>query len=206
MPCTCLDVFQNGPQDVSRVKFIDAERPECVCEAEKVSPYSDPVRPDEMLVRLVVDPIHIHYENGVARLRNSFFSDSSSVGSSCLRKEYARRDEYEATIEAMLKSSPKASDGSARKLYGVVLVAVADVKKIMHEIEVKVDPASNSASVTKQEIQGFCVYGTGEQDRPSHTDIMVNGVNRVSNSKARRAQARLTKAVTAYPSGVGRLA
>lgn len=177
----CRDTFTSAPTDHSRARAIDAACPECQCEAHQVSEHTPkPVAPEEVLVRLVLDPDHIQYDNGKPRLKSSFFSDASSVGSSCLRKGLAHADEYKKTITAILDRAPTDRDGKPRKLYGIVQVPVAEIKKIQHKFELE-DKSIETAIA-------FCVYATGEADRPHHSDVMVNRVATITTSKARRAE------------------
>jgi hypothetical protein len=186
----CLDLFSATPEDVYRATKIDAAAPDCGCENQQVSAYSDtPVVASETLVRLVLDPTHIKYENGVARLKTSFFSDASSFGASCFRKERASPDEYIRTVKMILGRSPKASDGTPRKVYGVVLVPASEVKRIYHAVEL--------SGRQIQRLQAFCVYTTGDEQRPNHSDIMVNALSTITRSKAVRAERNLTEAVQA---------
>lgn len=184
----CVELFEKAPSDSTRVKVIDAAAPDCQCELRQVSPHRpDPVQPDEVLVRLVLDPTHTETDNNVTRFTTALFSDAYSFGSSCLRNASALPEEYHRTVEAIVKDRPKANDGTLKSLFGVVLVPVSELKKIQHDIELP------NKSIEKH--VAFGVYATALEDRPSHADIMVNRAATISKSKANRATINLAKAL-----------
>lgn len=184
----CVRLFSDAPEDQTRAKAIDAAAPDCQCELRQVSPHrTDPVRLEEILVRLVMDPTHTETENEITRVTTALFSDASSFGSSCLRVESASPEEYHRTVEAIIKERPKASDGTLKSLFGVVLLPISELKKIQHDIEL--------ADKSVEKHVAFGVYATALEDRPSHADVMVNRAASISKSKANRATINLAKAV-----------
>jgi hypothetical protein len=182
----CLEVFAKVGEDAHRVRRIDSGAPHCACESQQVSQYQEtPVEPDEYLVRIVFDPTHITKENGGTRLNSATFSDAKSFGSSCIRRGISDSEEYKRTIEAILKNSPTASDGTARTVHGVIIVPVSEIRKMTYEIKDNHSTAQH---------QAFAAYATGESDRPAHAEIMV-ALGNMSNSKADRLAINFSKSM-----------
>lgn len=187
----CVRIFENAPENNGRVEHIDKEAPNCCCEPYKVSQHCDePVCYDETLVRFVVDPFHIANEGGRIRLNSSFFNDASTVGASSLRKERASPEEYEIALNELIGENISSPDGTPRRLYGVVLVPVGEVKGIKHSIE-KIDGINKIIETP----DAFGVYATGLEGRPNHSDVMVNRRSQISKSKANRAGINLAKSL-----------
>jgi hypothetical protein len=187
MPCSaCLSTFASLPEDNSRAAAVDVAHPDCACERHQVSEHSSvPVSAEETLVRLVMNPDHVHTENGITRLRSSFFSDAKTAGASCIRKDHASPDEYILTINKILAERPTAPTGEPRKIYGVVVMPVSELKAIQHNL---------STSEKSPDLAiALCVYATAEADRPNHADVMVNHLGTISGSKANRALTTLSK-------------
>ena len=185
----CIELFESAPEDKTRVEYIDKNAPECTCENQQVSKYcNEPVASDEVLVRLVMDPTHTEGDGDSKRVTSALFSDAATFGSSCLRRVRATAEEYHETIQEMLRERSKASDGTLKALYGIVLVPVDKLKELMHEIEAKDKSVEKSTA--------FCVYATGLDKRPNHADIMTNKMPSIPKSKANRAVKNLMKAVS----------
>lgn len=191
MPCEgCLDTFVGAPTDKSRAETIDREQPNCCCEECVVSPYCDaPVGSNEALVRIVMDPDHLEEEDGALRLKSSFFSDAASFGSSSLRKERATPDEYVKTVELIIGKKPTTEAGQPRKVYGIVSLPAAVIREFKHEA---VQASRDKPAIP--EMQAFGIYATGEENRPNHAEVMTNGLNQHTRSKALKAGKNLTKA------------
>lgn len=188
----CKALFVDLDQASSRAEAIARNFPDCACEPCAVSQWSEaPVDPGETLVRFVVDPTHLYEDADGIRLKSSFFSDAVSQGASCLRLQLAEPREYHDQVKSLLESQPTASDGSAKKLYGVILVDVSTIREIEHEIEIPVE--NKKPDIFK--CRALCVYATGLPHAPNHADIFVNIREnpKVSKSKANRAALRLTE-------------
>jgi len=161
---TCIGAFHRRPTNEPFASYIDRISPDCACEAHQVSPHCNkPVTPDETLVRLVVDPIHIVVTPEGTRLQSSFLNIACTSGASCLR-DSAAESEYQETAKLIISHNPTTADGKPRKIYGVAKIPAALVQ-------------NQRMAVTQQRsIRSFCVYATGEEKRPHHADIVVNGI------------------------------
>jgi hypothetical protein len=183
----CLPAFVGAPNDDNFATFIDEVSPECVCEEHQVSEHCpDPVDSNEVLVRLVMDPSHIHDDGSGIRLKSSFFNVAATAGASCLRQGRAAELEYQVTARMILAENPTTPDGQPRKVYGVVMIPV----KRLRELRIVLDQK------TGEDIRAFCVYATGTADRPNHADVLVHGVRRyekLTRSKQNRTTDNLAK-------------
>jgi hypothetical protein len=182
----CLEAFAQAPDDDTFAAFIDETSPECACEDHQVSLYClDPVATNEVLVRLVMDPTHIHVEGEETRLKSSFFNVAATAGASCLRDGRATELEYQTTARLILRQNPATPDGQRRKVYGVVRIPVNRIRA--HRIV--------SDKKLGKDIRAFCVYATATVDCPNHADVLLNGVKRyeLTRSKQNRATENLTK-------------
>jgi len=178
--CDCVEIFTSKlDEGANRAELIDGACPDCKCEPHRVSVHcGEPVDDRETLVRLVIDPIHIHHEEGSVRLRSTFFQSAGYDGASCLREDRAAREEHERTKALLLGSNPTEPDGTQRRVYGVVRMSVKKIREQTADIQID--------KKTMQNIRAYCVYATGEADRPNHADIFVNGVTQLKISKAKR--------------------
>jgi hypothetical protein len=183
----CLPAFVGAPNDENFAAYIDEVSPECVFEDHQVSDYSaDPVDSNEVLVRLVMDPSHIHDDGSGIRLKSSFFNVAATAGASCLRHGRATEQEYQTTARMILAENPTTPDGQPRKVYGIVMIPV----KRLRELRIVLDQE------TRENIRAFCVYATGSVDRPNHADVLVHGVKRyakLTRSKQNRTTENLAK-------------
>lgn len=135
-----------------------------------------------------MDPDHVEEEDGALRLKSSFFSDAASFGSSSIRKERATAGEYVKTVELIIGKKPMTETGHIRKVYGVVVLPASVIRGFQHEaIEATDDKPGIPA------MRAFGIYATGEEERPNHADVMTNGLNQHSRSKALKAGKNLTK-------------
>jgi hypothetical protein len=181
----CIEAFRQKPTNESFASYIDRMSPDCGCENHRVSTHCDkPVTSDETLVRLVVDPIHIVQSLEGTRLQSSFLNIACTSGASCLR-DGAAELEYQETARLIISGNPTTADGSPRKIYGVVKIPAALVQ-------------NQRITVTQNgSIRGFCIYATGDHNRPHHADIVVNGIvhHRLTRSQQNRAAEKLSKAI-----------
>lgn len=181
----CMAAFAHAPDDDTFASYLDENSPDCACEVHQVSPHCvDAVGPTEILVRLVMDPTHIHTDAQGTRLKSSFFNVAATAGASCLRYDRASEAEYVLTAQRILTENPTTPDGSPRRVYGIVKIEVDKVRQ-------------QQIALTGNNTRAFCVYATGTADRPNHCDVAMNGVKRynLSRSKQNRVAEQLTKQV-----------
>jgi hypothetical protein len=183
----CIAAFQAAPADDTFAAYLDIVSPECACESHQVSVHCvDPVDSGESVVRVVMDPTHIHTEGGSTRLRSAFFNVAATAGASCLRAERATEIEYQITTRMIIENNPTMPDGQPRKVYGVVKIPVETIRTQMIVLD------RQKGETTR----AFCVYATGTEDRPNHADVTVNGVKRhpkLTRSKQNRVTETLSK-------------
>lgn len=174
----CLQDFIQTSRDNEFARNVDRISPDCGCEAHTVSIHcEEPVGDEEVLVRLVMDPIHIHRDSGGTRLQSSFLNVVSTAGASCLRYGRASSGEYQETARLIVSHNPRTPDGRTRKVYGVVKIPVTAIR----EEHVIVDDKTKQSS-----IRALCIYATGEPGRPNHADIVANGLSRHNLSRAKQ--------------------
>jgi hypothetical protein len=181
----CMVAFAQAPDGDTFASYIDETSPDCACEVHQVSPHCvDAVAPNEVLVRLVMDPTHIHADAQGTRLKSSFFNVAATAGASCLRYGRASDAEYVLTAQRMLEENPTTPDGMPRKVYGVVKIEVEKVRE-------------QQITLTGNTTRAFCVYATGTAECSNHCDVVMNGIKRhnLSRSKQNRAAEKLTQQV-----------
>lgn len=187
----CMSVFAELPEyDVA--EHVDNLAPNCRCELTNVSPYStDHVEDDETLIRLIIDPIHTTVKNGVTHIRESFLEDAIRGGASCLRLGRASKDEFQRTVDLLIKGKTKPT-GEPREVIGFVRIP-AEIARAIRFPRSKKPLPKPPAEVP--EFRGFAVYATGEGDRPNHCDVMMCNHQEFSNSSKTRYAADLGKQV-----------
>ena len=81
---SCQELFASVAKDPKKAEKIDAQSPDCACEAHSVSPHSPgPVMDDETLWRLILSPVH--YDVATGRVTEAAFDDASNTGMSVQR-------------------------------------------------------------------------------------------------------------------------
>ena len=81
---SCQELFASVAKDPKKAEKIDAQSPDCACEAHSVSPHSPgPVMDDETLWRLILSPVH--YDVATGRVTEAAFDDASNKGMSVQR-------------------------------------------------------------------------------------------------------------------------
>ena len=196
----CLCLFCLHARN-DRASEIDAAARDCSCEQSQVSPWSTtPVAPDEVLVRLVlVDDVRIDGNGGVT-LKDRFFSHAAENGASCLRLGRACPSEFRRTAKKITRS---ATTASTKRVYGFVRIPVTTVKSITHDLKDLIKDGKVSSAEPNP--RAFCVYATGEFDRPNHADIFVNRASDIPNNRALRAGKNLTKSLQGTVRPIGEL-
>ncbi|WP_157959968.1 hypothetical protein [Devosia submarina] len=144
------------------------------------------------MIRLIVDNIHIKQVDGETRVRESFLEDSIHGGASCLRLGRASKDEFQRTIDLLIKGKVKPS-GEPREVIGYVRIP-AKIARAMH-VPRSAPPIPKPPEPTP-EFRAFAVYATGEADRPNHSDVMLCNHAQFSNSAKNRHAATLGKQVS----------
>lgn len=81
---SCQELFASVAKDPKKAEKIDAQSPDCACEAHSVSPHSPgPVMDDETLWRLILSPVH--YDVATGKVTEAAFDDASNKGMSVQR-------------------------------------------------------------------------------------------------------------------------
>ena len=76
---SCQELFASVAKDPKKAEKVDAQSPDCVCEAHSVSPHSPgPVTDDETLWRLILSPVH--YDVTTGKVTEAAFDDASNKG------------------------------------------------------------------------------------------------------------------------------
>jgi hypothetical protein len=86
-----------------------------------------------------------------------------------------------------IANNPQTPDGRPRKVYGVVKIPIETIRSESILLEGR----------DRTPLRALCVYATGEADRPSHADILLNGLSRhdLSRSKQNRVAENLSKKI-----------
>lgn len=153
MPCNeCRATFEAAEADQStRVEFVDEQRPFCCCQASSVSEHSTgAVLDDEMLVRILVTPIHIKGN----RVKAAAFSGAEKGGLSLFRDAQATDDEILKVATGLVENARK-NNGDAAGVLGVLVIAASAIRQTKAETD---------------ERPAFCVYDTALPDIPSHVE------------------------------------
>lgn len=145
----CQKIHIDTYDSKERVREINEEAQNCVCEAYKMSKYSPgPVCDSEMVSRFVFSPIHIDKKTG--DIKPSVFSHAFTKGCSVQREKKASNDEITKFVEDFLASDKKFSWN------GVLIANCGDLRSI------KIDSNKERA---------FCVYDTAEEKNPAHAEF-----------------------------------
>jgi len=174
----CISVFSETEYERERATAIDDLAPDCCCENKPVTKHSEsPVLDSEYLIRIIVDDTHIKCEDGVSRLKSSFFQDATTVGASTLRLGKASRREFEQTVKLLTEGKTK-KDGSPKTIIGYVLISAKQVREFTHALRINEDenrahdPNSDSTeTLTEKVMRVLSTYATGYEDRPHHSDV-----------------------------------
>lgn len=143
------ELFAGVAKDPRKAEKIDAEAPDCACEAESVSPHSPgPVTDDESVWRLILSPVH--YEVATGSVKEMAFADASNKGLSVQRFAAAGG---EAGIRQ--RGHARAAAQPGRVFECAVGATAADIRALRGP-----DGCGR-----------FCIYDTAEADDPAHADV-----------------------------------
>lgn len=153
MPCSeCRDSFEAADAEgTNRVAFVDERHPFCECQTHVVSRYSaGPVRDDEVLIRILVAPIHVKGD----RVVGAAFSRAETSGLSLFRDAQAS-DEEIYRVATVLVNDARERNGDSAGVQGVLLIQAGAIRATQAEAENR--PA-------------YCVYDTGLEDNTGHAE------------------------------------
>jgi hypothetical protein len=179
MDCeACRLLFDGEPSTLAA--RVDAAAQRCACETCSVSPYSPgPVRPNEQLIRFVVDPLHV--PNG--QIASTLFSDAETTGSSVFRAE-------ETPNRVLLAEATKVVQRSASK--------TGQPRKIIGVIEAPCEIFQLTGYADEGNVRAFCVYDTARVNCVGHGDVLAAlGIHR-SKSARGRAREKLRHKLLSY--------
>lgn len=137
----------------SRAARLDEARPDCQCQVHSVSEFSSgPVDENEVLIRLLVSPQHMHRKTLLPRA--SALTDAERSGLSTFREKQATREQIRGVAEALVMRA-RSRDQKAG-IFGVLRLNCGVVRAFRGDS----DP-----------IGSYCVYDTGLRETPSHAEI-----------------------------------
>lgn len=143
-----------------RALELDQREPLCRCQKHSVSEHSKgPVADNEVLIRLLVAPQHMHKKGGP---KAGALSDAESHGLSLLREDTASDKDIRDLAEFLVSRARK-NNGEKAGLFGVLRMSCATIREFCAPDEDK--PC-------------YCVYDTGLKDRTCHAEAF----QRVANS------------------------
>jgi hypothetical protein len=119
------------------------------------SPHSPgPVKDQEQVIRLVINPIHVADDGSVTPM---LMSDVKDKGGSVERLAYASREQTIASGRAHAEAKNTAAGPSAkpRSIYGTVTLSVQEIREV----------------VVATQARAFGVFDTAKEVSPSHADI-----------------------------------
>jgi ferredoxin-thioredoxin reductase catalytic subunit len=152
MKCDCGKLNLDTQNHEDRVYVIAEAAPDCACESQLVSLHSPhPVRAEETLGRMVCTPMHVHSKR--KELKPSFFEHAFSYGLSVQRLELAAHEELARLVVGFLE--PKED----RTWLGYVECSCEHLRNLRDE---------------SSGMRMFCVYDSGEENNPAHTEIGVS--------------------------------
>ncbi|MFG1433191.1 hypothetical protein V5F44_19380 [Xanthobacter sp. V2C-8] len=111
-----------------------------------------PVGSDELLIRIIVAPQHIHPKKKTPKA--GALADAERGGLSIFRNDQATNEEIRRVAEALVNRARKIH-GEKAGVFGVIMMSCKVVRECRAENEV--DPS-------------FCVYDTGLSDMTSHSE------------------------------------
>lgn len=146
---SCPDLFASVAKDPRKAEKIDAQSPDCACEAHSVSPHSPgPVRNDETVWRLILSPLH--YDIAMRKVTESAFDDASGKGLSVQRLAVTgSEDDIRQRGHARAALKPD-------RAFECAIGAVAGAVRALRGVE---------------DGGRFCIYDTAEPGDPGHADV-----------------------------------
>lgn len=146
---SCPDLFASVAKDPRKAERIDAQSPDCACEAQSVSPHSPgPVRNDETVWRLILSPVH--YDVTAGTVTESAFNDASGRGLSVQRLAVTgNEDDIRQRGYARAALKPDC-------VFECAIGAVAGAVRALRGTE---------------DSGRFCIYDTAEAGDPGHADV-----------------------------------
>lgn len=153
MTCTaCRASFDDSQNDSQRAAAIDATHPHCECQSVPVSDLSPGVVDDsELLVRILVSPIHI---KGM-KVKGSAFSRAETTGLSVVRDHYAT-DAVVLQVAQALVDSARQANGDKAGVVGVLLVKASAIRGVRAD----------------DEAPCYCVYDTAIVENVAHAEAL----------------------------------
>ncbi len=154
MECeACRLSFKKFDQLKERVSEIDRLHPNCGCQSTSVSQFSPGVvSDDEVLIRLVIAPIH-----GTSAPKPAALQTAETHGLSVFRKKYVSDTELRKRAEELVSN---AREGRPKSPESAGLMSVIEMYAGI----------IRSCSVPVESTPSFCVYDTAEHDIPSHAE------------------------------------
>lgn len=164
----CQAFFEEHAQ--AQDKSIELVRLGTAIEFEglSASPHSPgPVRDDEHVLRLVVNPIHVNSTDG--SIKPSLMSDTKSRGASVQRLTHIGRDAVIEVGRAREEEKNAVNAGTAppRSVYGTVKLSVLDIREV----------------IVASHDRAFGVFDTAKPTDSSHADVFLV----ISESQAARS-------------------
>lgn len=137
------------------------------CEQCSVSEHSPgPVENDEILTKLIVDPIH--FDNGI--VSPAAFTDAYTLDLSLFRENYAGDAELQLAINQIKATGQKKDPIQKRQIVAVMHASAAAVRQLQLE----------------EPNERMClVYDTAEADKPAHASIFTPSRARKSKKDQR---------------------
>lgn len=161
---SCQTLFASVAKDKEKAARIDAQCPDCACEAQSVSPHSaGPVTNAETVWRLILSPVH--YDVATGRVKELAFDDASNKGLSVQRLAVAGGEE-------------------CIRQHGQVRAAARPDRTF--ECAIGAEAGAIRALRGQEDGGRFCIYDTAEADDPGHADVCQTR----HGSKHTRAQLR----------------
>lgn len=142
-----------------RALELDQREPLCRCQTYSVSAYSKgPVTDDEVLIRLLVAPQHMHKKGGP---KAGALSEAESHGLSLLRESAASDKDIRDLAESLV-SRARERNGASAGLFGVLRMSCSTIRTFCAPDEEK--PC-------------YCVYDTSRQDLTCHAEVFQRVAN-----------------------------
>ncbi len=164
----CRMLFDGEPSNLAA--RVDAAAQKCACETCSISSHSPgPVRPDEQLIRFVVDPLHV--PNG--KIASTLFSDAETTGSSVFRASETPDSVLLAEATKVVQKSTSKT-GQPRKIIGVI-AAPCEIFRL-------------TGYADENDTRAFCVYDTARVDCVGHGDVLA--ALGIHSKKSARGRAR----------------
>ena len=190
MQDACRAVFGSGATGKDLQDAIHASFPEGECEECSISEHSHgPVADDEILTKLIVDPIHI--DKGV--VSPAAFTDAYSLDLSLFREELATDKEIQLAIDQIKNTGWGKESPQSRSIVAVMHASAESIRAL------RLDNPSGP----------MCrIYDTGEADKPAHASVFTPTRARTNKSDQRAIRRALlnafgtAKAMPNYRSGL----